>query len=115
MKIKKKNFIMNEDESFTIEIQDENPNNINNNVYNFDFNIRNKNYDLKNYPFSNLISSINSKYILYKYLLIIDNCSSLSNLMKNDDSEKIQKVDGINSKDGEKMIYIAFENKKRDY
>ena len=33
--------------------------------------------------------------------------------MKNDDSEKIQKVDGINSKDGEKMIYIAFENKKK--
>jgi hypothetical protein len=113
MKIKKKNFIMNEDESFTIEIQDENPNNINNNVYNFDFNIRNKNYDLKNYPFSNLIRSINSKYIFYNYLLIIDNCFPHSNLMKNDDSEKANLDDEINADDGEKMIKEAFENKRK--
>ena len=33
----------NEDDSFTIENEDENPNNINNNVYNFDFNLRDKN------------------------------------------------------------------------
>ena len=100
----------NEDDSFTIEIEDENPNNINNNVYNFDFNLRDKNYDLKNYPFSNLISSINSKYILYKYLLIIDNCLPLSNLMKNNEFEL---DDEINANDAEKMIKEAYENKRK--
>ena len=43
---------------------DENPNNINNYVYNFDYNIRDKNYELKKYPFSNLNGPINSKYII---------------------------------------------------
>ena len=100
----------NEDDSFTIEIEDENPDNINNNVYNFDFNLRDKNYDLKNYPFSNLISSINSKYILYKYLLIIDNCLPLSNLMKNNEFEL---DDEINANDAEKMIKEAYENKRK--
>ena len=100
----------NEDDSFTIEIEDENPDNINNNVYNFDFNLRDKNYVLKNYPFSNLISSINSKYILYKYLLIIDNCLPLSNLMKNNEFEL---DDEINANDAEKMIKEAYENKRK--
>ena len=50
-----------EDDSFTIEILDENPNNFKNQVYNFDFNLRDKNYDLKNYPFSNSFNSKNSK------------------------------------------------------
>lgn len=101
------------DDSFSLEILDENPNNINNNVYNFDFNLRDKNYELKNYPFSNLIGKINSKYIFYKYLLIIDNCFQYSNLMKYDDYEKIKLDDELNMKDGEKFINDAFENKKK--
>ena len=108
---KEKNF-HNEDDSFTIEIGDESPNNIKNNIYNFDFNLRDKNYDLKNYPFSNLISSINSKYILYKYLLIIDNCLPLSNLMKNNEFE-FELDDEINANDAEKMIKEVYENKRK--